>query len=169
VYLTNVESICRRFCDDKRGKLAWLKEEEEGFASWWRSLGRQQQRELVSDRGDTILKVGGGTRQEVMAVASGSSRGRRMAAGVATAADAQAAAAAAAACVEARFSTRQPHQPQVFGIYVVKPSSSILPPSLHQRCSKAAVVEQPPDGEWFDVLCVLTECVCVLLTYRGHF
>jgi hypothetical protein len=59
VYLTNVESICRRFCDDKRGKLAWLKEEEEGFAAWWRSLGRQQQRELVSDRGDTILKVRG--------------------------------------------------------------------------------------------------------------
>jgi diadenosine tetraphosphatase ApaH/serine/threonine PP2A family protein phosphatase len=57
VYLTNVESICRRFCDEKRGRLAWLRSEGAGFCAWWRSLRADAQRALTRGvAGGPILK-----------------------------------------------------------------------------------------------------------------
>jgi hypothetical protein len=60
VYLTNVESICRKFCEEKRQQLSWLREEAAKFAEFWASLSPEQQRRLMTERGEHILKVGGG-------------------------------------------------------------------------------------------------------------
>ncbi|KAF8069364.1 TRAF1A [Scenedesmus sp. PABB004] len=56
VYLSNVESICRRFCEEKRAALAWLRDEAAAFNAWWRSLPAARRAELTSVRGDAILK-----------------------------------------------------------------------------------------------------------------
>jgi hypothetical protein len=56
VYLTNVESICRRFCDDKRARLAWLKAEAPAFREWWEGLSAERQRRLTAERGEVVLK-----------------------------------------------------------------------------------------------------------------
>jgi hypothetical protein len=56
VYLTNVESICRRFCDDKRARLAWLKAEVGPFREWWEGLSTERQRRLTAERGEVVLK-----------------------------------------------------------------------------------------------------------------
>jgi hypothetical protein len=57
VYLTNVESICRRFCEEKRQRLAWLQADAASFKAWWRGLSSEKQRQLTSGRGEAILKV----------------------------------------------------------------------------------------------------------------
>lgn len=57
VYLTNVEGVCRRFCDDKRARLLWVKDEAEKFKDFWLSLSYEQQRKLLVDKADAILKV----------------------------------------------------------------------------------------------------------------
>lgn len=59
VYLTNVEGICRRFCDDKKARLNWVREEEGAFRHFWGSLTPEQQRKYLTDKGEVILKVGG--------------------------------------------------------------------------------------------------------------
>jgi hypothetical protein len=52
-----VESICRRFCDEKRARLAWLRSEGAGFCAWWRSLrGDAQQALMRGVAGGAILK-----------------------------------------------------------------------------------------------------------------
>jgi hypothetical protein len=55
VYLSNVESVCRRFADDNRTTLAWMC--EPGFAAFWHSLQPEAQRKLTSQRMDVVLKV----------------------------------------------------------------------------------------------------------------
>lgn len=57
VYLTNVENICRRFCEDKRARLAWARDST-SFRQFWGGLGAEQQRKLLTERGDVLLKVG---------------------------------------------------------------------------------------------------------------
>lgn len=52
VYLTNVESICRRFCDEKRARLAWLKGEAAAFKEWWEGLSPERQRRLMAEKGE---------------------------------------------------------------------------------------------------------------------
>eukprot|EP00775_Hariotina_reticulata_P007116 gene7116-7330_t len=56
VYLTNVESICRRFCEEKRQRLAWLQAEAASFKAWWRGLSSEKQKQLTTGRGDAMLK-----------------------------------------------------------------------------------------------------------------
>lgn len=56
VYLTNVESICRRFCDERRTRLGWLRSEGPAFRAWWRGLGQHRQAQLTQAKGDPILK-----------------------------------------------------------------------------------------------------------------
>ena len=57
VYLTNVESICKRFLDERRERLARLGTGEgSAFAKYWSGLTPQQQQALVTERGDTLLK-----------------------------------------------------------------------------------------------------------------
>ena len=62
VYLTNVEGVCRRFCDEKRARLLWAKDEALKFRDVWRQLSSEDQRRLLSEKADVILKVGGRTR-----------------------------------------------------------------------------------------------------------
>ncbi|PNW74497.1 hypothetical protein CHLRE_12g494000v5 [Chlamydomonas reinhardtii] len=57
VYLTNVEGICRRFCDDKKARLNWVREEEGAFRHFWGSLTPEQQRKYLTDKGEVILKA----------------------------------------------------------------------------------------------------------------
>lgn len=57
VYLTNVESICRRFCEDRRQRLSWLREEGSSFSAWWRSLSAERRKQLTTEKGEAILKV----------------------------------------------------------------------------------------------------------------
>ncbi|QDZ18568.1 MATH domain-containing protein [Chloropicon primus] len=56
VYLTNVEGICRRFLEERREKLAKLRECPESFHEFWDSLSVQLRSCLASDRADNILK-----------------------------------------------------------------------------------------------------------------
>lgn len=57
VYLTNVEALCRRFCEERRQRLAWLRAEAAGFAAWWRSLSSEAQQQLTQRvPGGPILK-----------------------------------------------------------------------------------------------------------------
>ncbi len=58
MYLTNVENICRRFCEDKRARLAWARDSA-SFRQFWGGLGAEQQRRLLTERGDVLLKVWG--------------------------------------------------------------------------------------------------------------
>ncbi|GLI59106.1 hypothetical protein VaNZ11_000937 [Volvox africanus] len=57
VYLTNVEGICRRFCEDKKARLAWAREEVVSFRQFWGSLTPEQQRKYLTDKGEVILKA----------------------------------------------------------------------------------------------------------------
>lgn len=57
VYLTNVEGICRRFCEDKRARLAWAKDEIQSFKQFWSGLTPELQRKLMTDKAEAILKV----------------------------------------------------------------------------------------------------------------
>ncbi|KAG2452725.1 hypothetical protein HYH02_002956 [Chlamydomonas schloesseri] len=57
VYLTNVEGICRRFCDDKKARLSWVREEGNAFRHFWASLTPEQQRKYLTDKGEVILKA----------------------------------------------------------------------------------------------------------------
>jgi len=56
VYLTNVETICRRYCEDKRAKLAWVRDNADQFRTFWDAKKGDVQRKLVSERADAILK-----------------------------------------------------------------------------------------------------------------
>ncbi|GFR46380.1 hypothetical protein Agub_g7962 [Astrephomene gubernaculifera] len=57
VYLTNVEGICRRFCEDKKARLGWAREEAASFWHFWGSLSPEQQRKYLTDKGEAILKA----------------------------------------------------------------------------------------------------------------
>ena len=57
VYLTNVEGVCRRFCDDKKQRLLWVKDEVQKFRDFWVSLNTDQQRKLLAEKAESILKV----------------------------------------------------------------------------------------------------------------
>jgi hypothetical protein len=48
---------CRRFCEDRRQRLAWLREEGSSFGAWWRSLGAERRKQLTTEKGESILKV----------------------------------------------------------------------------------------------------------------
>ncbi len=56
VYLTNVEGVCRRFCDDKKQRLTWVKDEVKKFRDFWVGLSMEQQRKLLAEKADGILK-----------------------------------------------------------------------------------------------------------------
>ena len=42
VYLTNVETICRKFVDERREALARLRDDSAGLRNFWAHLGAQQ-------------------------------------------------------------------------------------------------------------------------------
>eukprot|EP00873_Tetraselmis_striata_P038610 jgi/Tetstr1/458874/TSEL_004382.t1 len=56
VYLTNVEGICRRFVEDRRERLAMVRENPENFRQFWQELQKRQKERLTQEKCDTILK-----------------------------------------------------------------------------------------------------------------
>ena len=57
VYLTNVETICRKFVDEKREALALLREDSKGFRQFLASLDPSKKRVLASEKGEVVMKV----------------------------------------------------------------------------------------------------------------
>ncbi|KAL8171386.1 hypothetical protein V2J09_023190 [Rumex salicifolius] len=60
VYLTNVEQICRRFVDDRRGKLGKLLEDKarwSSFCAFWLGIDQSARRRMSREKMDLILKV----------------------------------------------------------------------------------------------------------------
>ncbi|KAH9625489.1 hypothetical protein KSS87_018348 [Heliosperma pusillum] len=60
VYLTNVEQICRRFVEERRGKLGKLIEDKarwSSFCAFWLAMDQNARRRMSRENKDTILKV----------------------------------------------------------------------------------------------------------------
>ncbi|KAH8495650.1 hypothetical protein Peur_055651 [Populus x canadensis] len=60
VYLTNVEQICRRFVEERRGKLGKLLEDKNrwsSFCAFWLGMDQNARRRMSREKTDVILKV----------------------------------------------------------------------------------------------------------------
>ncbi|KAJ0092157.1 hypothetical protein Patl1_25199 [Pistacia atlantica] len=60
VYLTNVEQICRRFVEERRGKLGRLIEDKarwSSFCAFWLGIDQNARRRMSREKTDVILKV----------------------------------------------------------------------------------------------------------------
>ncbi|KAK2972967.1 hypothetical protein RJ640_022024 [Escallonia rubra] len=60
VYLTNVEQICRRFVEERRGKLGKLIEDKarwSSFCAFWLGIDQTSRRRMSREKTDSILKV----------------------------------------------------------------------------------------------------------------
>ncbi|OMO95546.1 TRAF-like family protein [Corchorus olitorius] len=60
VYLTNVEQICRRFLDERRGKLGKLIDDKarwSSFCDFWLGIDQNARRRMSREKTDVILKV----------------------------------------------------------------------------------------------------------------
>lgn len=57
VYLTNVEGICRRFVEEKRGSLLSIRETAASFKAYWISQSASERKLLVQHKGADMLKV----------------------------------------------------------------------------------------------------------------
>ena len=57
VYLTNVEGICRRFVEERRERMAWVKEDPGAFQRFWRALDDDIKKETVQELEEIVLKV----------------------------------------------------------------------------------------------------------------
>ncbi|XP_059632399.1 TNF receptor-associated factor homolog 1a isoform X2 [Cornus florida] len=60
VYLTNVEQICRRFVEERRGKLGKLIEDKarwSSFCTFWLGIEQNARRRMCREKSDAILKV----------------------------------------------------------------------------------------------------------------
>ncbi|ERN01192.1 MATH domain-containing protein At5g43560 [Amborella trichopoda] len=60
VYLTNVEGICRRFVEERRGKLGKLIEDEmrwSSFRAFWLGVDQNARRRMSREKADVILKI----------------------------------------------------------------------------------------------------------------
>ncbi|XP_055813646.1 TNF receptor-associated factor homolog 1a isoform X2 [Solanum dulcamara] len=60
VYLTNVEQICRRFVEERRGRLGKLIEDKarwSSFCAFWLGMDQNSRRRMSQQKSDSILKV----------------------------------------------------------------------------------------------------------------
>ncbi|XP_008794034.2 TNF receptor-associated factor homolog 1b isoform X2 [Phoenix dactylifera] len=60
VYLSNVEQICRRFVEERRGKLSKLMEDKvrwSSFRAFWLGIDPHARRRMSRDKTDAILKI----------------------------------------------------------------------------------------------------------------
>ncbi|KAJ0860616.1 putative MATH/TRAF domain-containing protein [Helianthus annuus] len=60
VYLSNVEQICRRFVEEKRGRLGKLIEDKarwSGFCNFWSRIDKNLRQQMSREKSDSILKV----------------------------------------------------------------------------------------------------------------
>lgn len=56
VYLSNVESICRRLCEEKRLRLSWMRAEAPSLRDFWARLPADKQRKLLTEKAEVVLK-----------------------------------------------------------------------------------------------------------------
>lgn len=56
VYLTNVETICRKFVEERREALARLRDDSAGLRTFWGYLSPVRRQKLASERGEVLLK-----------------------------------------------------------------------------------------------------------------
>ncbi|CAD7695139.1 unnamed protein product [Ostreobium quekettii] len=56
VYLTNVEGICRRFVEERRERMVWVKEDPGAFQRFWRALDDDIKKEAVQELEEIVLK-----------------------------------------------------------------------------------------------------------------
>ncbi|KAJ9547424.1 hypothetical protein OSB04_019967 [Centaurea solstitialis] len=60
VYLSNVEQICRRFVEERRGRLGKLIEDKvrwSSFCNFWLGIDQNSRRRMSREKSDSILKV----------------------------------------------------------------------------------------------------------------
>ncbi|KAI3756759.1 hypothetical protein L1987_56582 [Smallanthus sonchifolius] len=60
VYLSNVEQICRRFVEEKRGRLGKLIEDKvrwSSFCNFWSGIDQNSRRRMSREKSDSILKI----------------------------------------------------------------------------------------------------------------
>ncbi|KAL8265170.1 hypothetical protein R6Q59_023300 [Mikania micrantha] len=60
VYLSNVEQICRRFMEEKRGRLGKLIEDKvrwSSFCNFWSGIDQNSKRRMSREKSDSILKI----------------------------------------------------------------------------------------------------------------
>ena len=57
VYLTNVETICRKYVDKEKAGLLKLRSDLNGFQSFLANVDAKRRRVLATEKADIILKV----------------------------------------------------------------------------------------------------------------
>ena len=57
MYLSNVETLARKFVEEKHGALAALRADDGGFLAFWASLEPRRRRQMAAVSGEVILKV----------------------------------------------------------------------------------------------------------------
>ena len=58
VYLSNVETLARKFVEEKREALLSLRSDPCGFMAFWAGLDAKRRRQMATASGEVILKVG---------------------------------------------------------------------------------------------------------------
>ena len=58
VYLSNVETLARKFVEEKREALLSLRGDPCGFMAFWAGLDAKRRRQMATASGEVILKVG---------------------------------------------------------------------------------------------------------------
>lgn len=56
VYLSNVEGVCRKFIEQKRGELSSFRARSEPFKAFWKALDGDMKKGIVTEAEDVILK-----------------------------------------------------------------------------------------------------------------
>ena len=57
MYLSNVETLARKFVEEKHDALAALRADDGGFLAFWASLEPRRRRQMAAVSGEVILKV----------------------------------------------------------------------------------------------------------------
>ena len=57
MYLSNVETLARKFVEEKHEALAALRADDGGFLAFWASLEPRRRRQMAAVSGEVILKV----------------------------------------------------------------------------------------------------------------
>lgn len=59
MYLSNVETLARKFVEEKREALLSLRNDGSSFLAFWASMEPRKRRQMATASGEVILKVGG--------------------------------------------------------------------------------------------------------------
>lgn len=58
VYLSNVETLARKFVEEKREALLALRADSAGFLAFWAAMDPRRRRQMATASGEVLLKVG---------------------------------------------------------------------------------------------------------------